>query len=188
MKTAIHMIATLTILGALSGGLLSYVANWAAPKIAQHRQEDTENAIYLVQTEGKKFEKIKTVDYDLYIVFNSSGDTLGYAMPIEGNGFQGKIRMMIGIKPDLKEITGLEVLEQAETPGLGDRIREDEFRKQFANLVTNPLVEWIKGSKPEKANQIQTITGATISSKSVVAIINDNLVKLRDSIKSGGNK
>ncbi|MFH0735177.1 MAG: FMN-binding protein [bacterium] len=188
MKTAIHMIATLTILGALAGGLLSFVAGWAAPKIAQHRQEDTEKAIYLVQTEGNKFEKVKNVDFDLFMVFNTTGDTVGYAMPIEGTGFQGKIRMMLGVKTDLQEITGLEILEQSETPGLGDRIREDGFRQQFVKLIANPLVEWIKGVKPEKANQIQTITGATISSKAVVAIINDNLAKLRSSINAGGNK
>ncbi len=187
MKTAIHMIATLFIIGALSGGLLSYVANWASPKIAIHRQEDTENAIYQVQPNCKKTEKVEAA-FELYRAYGENGDTLGYVMPIEGNGFQGKIRLMIGVTKDATELTGLEILEQAETPGLGQKIVEDDFKKQFVNLITNPLVEWIKGAAPEKKNQIQTITGATISSKAVVAIINTGLETLRKSLNDGGIK
>ncbi len=187
MKTAIHMIITLFVIGSLSGGFLSYIANWASPKIIQHRQEDTEKAIYTVQPKCKKTEKVKAA-FELYRVFSESGDTLGYAMPVEGNGFQGKVRLMIGVTKDATELTGLEILEQSETPGLGQKIVEEDFKKQFANLVTNPLVEWIKGSAPEKKNQIQTITGATISSKSVVEIINTGLETLRTSLNDGGIK
>ena len=42
----------------------------------------------------------------------------------EGNGFQGKIRLMLGLSNDLNKITSLEILEQVETPGLGSRVTE----------------------------------------------------------------
>ncbi len=188
MKQTIHMIATLTIIGSLVGALLSYVAGWAAPKIEINKKKDTEEAIYKVQPEAKRFEKLNIKTLEVYKVYDDSGKALGYAMPYEGNGFQGKIRLMFGIKNDLKELTGLEILEQSETPGLGAKIVDDEFRGQFLKLITQPLIEWVKGSKPEKDNQIQTITGATISSKSVVAILNEGIKKLSESAIAGGEK
>ena len=131
MKQTVHMIATLTIIGSLVGALLSYIAGWAAPKIEINKKRDTEEAIYKVQPDTKKFEKVNEANFEVYKVFDDSGNVLGYAMPYEGNGFQGKIRLMFGIKNDLKELTGLEILEQSETPGLGAKIVDDDFRAQF---------------------------------------------------------
>ncbi len=188
MKQTIHMIATLTIIGSLVGALLSYIAGWAAPKIDANKKKDTEEAIFKVQPEAKRFEKLNIKDLEVYKVYNDSGKALGYAMPYEGNGFQGKIRLMLGIKEDLNEMTGLEILEQSETPGLGAKIVDDDFRSQFIKLITQPEITWIKGQKPEKKHQIQTITGATISSKAVVAILNEGIKKLSDNVKTGGDK
>jgi len=53
------------------------------------------------------------------------------------------------------------------------------LKKQFTGLDAVPKVEWVKGKAPNKSNEIQTITGATISSKAVVAIINSALEKAR---------
>ena len=86
---------------------------------------------------------------------------------------------MIGLTPGLKRITGLEILEQVETPGLGGRISEDSFLNQFKGISTEPQVNYVKNKKPEKPNEIRAITGATISSRSVVAIINKNIKAFR---------
>lgn len=188
MKQTIHMIATLTIIGSLVGALLSYIAGWAAPKIDANKKKDTEEAIFKVQPDAKKFEKLNFKDFEVYKVYDDSGKSLGYAMPYEGNGFQGKIRLMFGLKDDLNEMTGLEILEQSETPGLGAKIVENDFRSQFIKLITKPEIDYVKGKKPENKNEIQTITGATISSKSVVNILNDGIKQLAENIKTGGSK
>jgi len=186
MNTVIKMLITLAIIGVVSGGLLSEISNWAQPKIEQHRKEATEKAIYLVQPDAKNYKKVETVDFELYKVSDENDNDLGYALPFEGNGFQGKIRLMIGVKPDLKELVGLEILEQSETPGLGTKVTEKPYTNQFKGLMAEPQVDWVKGVAPSKPNEIQAITGATISSKSVVKIINDGLAKLR-SAEEGGN-
>ena len=68
-----------------------------------------------------------------------------------------------------------------ETPGLGNRIAEPKFEDQFKGLEITPRVEYIKNRKPEKPNQIQAITGATISSDAVVKNINNAVARvLRD--------
>jgi Na+-translocating ferredoxin:NAD+ oxidoreductase subunit G len=188
MKTIIAMLATLSIIGIISGGGLALVSGWAGPLIAANKKADTERAIFLVQPEAKKYEVVTAVKYELYRVFNAAGEPSGYALPWEGNGFQGKVRMMIGVSPDLTTVTSMEVLEQVETPGLGTKIAEDPFRPQFNGLKAVPQIDWVKGVPPTQENEVQTITGATISSQAVVAIINDGLAHLRKDMAQGGAK
>lgn len=185
MKIVVHMIATLTIIGVIAGGLLSEVNDWAYPLIIANQKAETERAIFLVQENGKSYEAVPNAGFEIYKVFDENKNLSGFSMACEGNGFQGKIRIMVGLKSDLSEITSIEILEQVETPGLGTRVTEDPFRNQFNGLQTTPEVKWIKGAPPTQPNEIQTITGATISSKSVVAIINSGLEKARKLQKEG---
>jgi electron transport complex protein RnfG len=179
MKTTTHMIATLTIIGIVTGGLLAGVSNWANPRIEAIKKVETEKAIFLVNPSGKSYEAVQNAGFEIYKVKDESDKVIGYSLACEGNGFQGKIRIMIGLSADIKKLTMYEILEQSETPGLGTKILADPFKKQFNGLVTEPEIKWVKGKAPSNPNEIQTITGATISSKSVVAIINSALVKAR---------
>lgn len=179
MKTVIHMIATLGIIGILSGGLLSWISGWASPIIEENAIRETEKAIFIVNPAGRSYEKIDAADIELYKVLDENKNVIGFSLAHAGNGFQGRIRMMIGMSPDLEKITLIEILEQVETPGLGTKVTENNFRDQFRGLDTSPLVEWVKGAAPSKPNEIQAVTGATISSKSVVAIINDGISKAK---------
>ncbi|MBN1446558.1 MAG: FMN-binding protein [Bacteroidetes bacterium] len=186
MKTILGMLITLSIIGVASGGGLALVSSWADPLIAANKKAATELAIFQVQTQAKDYKPVETVSYECYRVFDASGNAVGYALPWEGNGFQGKIRMMIGITADLSTLTAIEVLEQVETPGLGTKVTEDPFRSQFADLTAEPQVDWVKGAPPTRENQVETITGATISSKAIVAIVNDGLQHLRKDLAEGG--
>jgi electron transport complex protein RnfG len=185
MKTIISMLVVLSIIGVVSGGGLSMVNSWASPLIAANKKADTERAIFLVQTAGKSYEKVTDVKFELYKVFDDGQQVIGYALPWEGNGFQGKIRMMIGLSEDVSTITSIEVLDQVETPGLGTKITEEPFTSQFIDLTVDPDVGWVKGAPPTKANEIQTITGATISSKAIVMIVNDGMAALKASLSGG---
>lgn len=194
MKTIIHMLVTLTFIGVISGGLLSQLSGWADPLIAEHRQKETEAAIFEVQPNAKNYEKVSNVTFELYKVTDQEGKELGYALPYEGNGFQGKIRLMVGVTADLNQVVGLRVLEQVETPGLGTKIVTDPsdkanpewFPGQFNGVITSPEITVVKNAKPSKDSEIMAITGATISSKAVVAIINSGINELR-SLKGEAN-
>ncbi|MCZ7556250.1 MAG: FMN-binding protein [Bacteroidia bacterium] len=185
MKTIISMLVVLSIIGIVSGGGLSMINSWANPLIAANKKADTERAIFLVQPDGKSYEKVEAVKFELYKVFDAAQQPIGYALPWEGNGFQGKIRMMIGLSEDVNTITSIEVLEQVETPGLGTKVTEEPFTSQFKDLTVDPDVAWVKGAPPTKENEIQTITGATISSKAIVAIVNDGMAKLKAALPGG---
>lgn len=189
MNLVTKMLLTLTVIGIISGGFLMKIAQWAEPQIEVHRKTATEQAIFEVQPNAKSYEKVN-VDIELYKVFDENKNPIGFAMPYVGNGFQGKIRLIIGITDDFEKLTGMKVLEQLETPGLGTKIVEDPshkeeplwFPNQFIDLVVKPEIIWVKGIAPDEPNEVEAITGATISSKAVIKIINDavqTLVTLR---------
>lgn len=178
MKVA-HIIATLTLIGIIAGGSLSLVNNWAAPKIAFNQKAETERAIFLVHLDGKRYEEIKNAGFEVYKVFNQADSSVGYSMVYSGNGFQGKIKIMIGLTEDLNKITSIEILEQSETPGLGTKILEPPYKDQYNGLTPTPSIKLVKGIEPSSPNEVKAITGATISSRSVVAIVNEGISKLK---------
>lgn len=185
MKQVIHMLITLTIIGVVSGAALSQLSNWAKPKIAMHRAAELQQAIFLVQPDAKSFEKIES-ELESYEVYDEAKDLIGYALPYDGSGYQGNIRVMIGVSKDMKEIVGIEILEQLETPGLGTKIAEEPYKGQYNGLSADPNVIYVKGESPDQPNEIQTITGATISSVAVVDIVNAGIEHLRSIQKQGG--
>lgn len=185
MKKVIQMLVTLSFIGIVSGGVLSQLDKWAQPKIAAHRKAATEKAIFIVQPEGKTYKRVEGVEFELYKVFDDSTAQVGYAMVYEGNGFAGNMRVMAGLNNDVSKLVGVQILEQTETPGLGTKVTEEPFTKQFVDLSTSPQVNYVKGVPPANDNEIQAITGATISSKSVVAILNGGIMKLKELVERG---
>lgn len=166
------MILILTLFACVSGGVLSLVYLFSAPLIQQNMQAEQQRAIFQVVPGAQSYEERQADGVTYYRCVNDSDTMVGYALPAQGNGYQGVIKLMIGLSPDLKRITGLVVLEQVETPGLGGRIGEEQFQEQFQDVVTEPAVEYVKNEAPDDPYEIQAITGATISSRSVVTIVN----------------
>jgi len=185
MKKAIRIILVLSVVGLISGASLVFVYKYAAPLIAENQKEETKKAIFNVLPGAASYEEVKKKGVDVYLVKDKDGKELGYAFEAEGNGYQGKIKLMVGIQSDLTTLTGIEVLESQETPGLGQEIDSGNFKKQFEGLKASPGIEYVKGKKPDKPNQIEAITGATISSKAVVNIISKEIEDIREALKKG---
>lgn len=188
MKQVITIVAVLTLIGILAGGSLSLVNNWAAPKIAINQKAETERAIFLVHLDGKRYEEIKNAGFEVYKVFDGADSSVGYSLVYSGNGFQGKVKIMIGLTEDLNKTTSIEILEQSETPGLGTKILEPPYKDQFNGLEVSPPIKLVKGVKPSNPNEVQSITGATISSRAVVTIVNEGVTKLRSIENKGASK
>jgi electron transport complex protein RnfG len=80
----------------------------------------------------------------------------------------------------------MKVLESKETPGLGDKIFKDQaWVDQFFDGPQTPLVPVKPGSGKGLPGEIDTITGATISTKAVIAIINNALAEWEPVLESG---
>jgi Na+-translocating ferredoxin:NAD+ oxidoreductase subunit G len=179
VKKAVHMILTLSLIGMLSGTVLALISSWAFPLIAQRELEAKEAAIFQVQPEGSSYSQVSVAGMEVYQVYDAGGQPLGFAVVSGANGFQSFIRVMIGLSQDLNSVTAIEILDHNETPGLGTKIREVEFMDQFDGLATTPNIAWVKGVPAEAPNEVMTITGATISSRTVVEIVDDAVAELR---------
>ena len=176
MNKVLKMFLNLTVIGALAGGFLAVIFSVADPLIQANREKELKESIFVVLPEAKDYVMMeKTVGKQKLILYkgiDGEGNAVGVAFKAEGSGFQGKIVTMVGLGLDYLQLKGIKVIEQVETPGLGNRISEPVFEGQFKGVEIKPRIEYIKNRKPEKPNQIQAITGATISSDAVVIHIN----------------
>ena len=123
-----------------------------------------------------------------YSVFDAKyqGNRKGWVIKTGGQGYADKIELLVGLDPTLTTITGLFVLEQKETPGLGNKIIFPEWRGQFIGKPTTPALKVVKTGAQAKT-EIDAITGATISSRAVTAIVNGAIKALREPLtKTGG--
>ncbi|NNF22759.1 MAG: FMN-binding protein [Saprospiraceae bacterium] len=112
----------------------------------------------------------------IYAGYDSENELIGFAIPGDQAGFQDIISAMFGYDAVQQTIIGFEVLESKETPGLGDKIFKDaEFKNNFIRLETKPEVLFAKKGEKVKENEVEGITGATISSKAVVELLKNNL-------------
>ena len=128
--------------------------------------------------------------YMVYDALDKTGNTAGHVVKASGQGYGDRIELLLGLDPEGKTITGLFILEHKETPGLGDKITEDEWRNQYVGKYSDSSLVVIKG-KSVNDNEIDAISGATISSRAVTDIINGTIAdvksKLMISPESGNN-
>ena len=178
MNTSTRMIVVLTIIAALSGSVLSMWDGVTAPKIAANRLKVLKQAISMVLPEYDHYDELQVrEDIILYIGKDTTGVPVGIAFKAKGNGFSPDLTIMVGINPEFSHLTGIEILEQTETPGLGNKIEDAWFKNQFIGQIIDEqetaVVKNVKPSDPIRG--IQAISGATISSKAVVNIIRDKI-------------
>jgi len=115
-----------------------------------------------------------------YSVFETrvAGKLAGWVVKTAGQGYADKIELLIGLDSAAETITGLFVLDQKETPGLGNKIVTEKWRNQFiAKKTGSPLTVTKEGARAP--NEIDGVTGATISSRAVSSIINTTMNDLK---------
>lgn len=191
MSLSARMILVLTLVGLISGGFLAAVATLTKEKIALNVQAEIEEAIKEVVDDAA----VNQVVYEeeellIYRELGEDGELVGFAVQATGVGFQDKITLMFGLDASLKKITGLTIIDQKETPGLGAKIEDWEAFLQFWEnrdaagqlALRKPPASTINELLP---TEINTITAATISSKKVLEIVNLSLERVRELIKQG---
>ena len=105
-----------------------------------------------------------------------------YVIPIYGAGLWGPIWGYIAVNADGKSIFGANFSHSSETPGLGARITEEQFQKQFENKqmfkdgVFKSVSVMKKGQKPTDGSEyVDAISGATITSRGVSSMMENCL-------------
>jgi len=185
-STTFHLLFTLAFFGALGGAILAYTYQKTLPAIEKFAGEKVEGAVrevlrsparldtlYLV---GDKLAKTPPAGVGIgdatkiFIGYDAAGARIGVAVDEKAPGFADDVHLMVGFDPATSALTGFKVLSMKETPGLGDKIEKDTtFAPRFKDKVA-PL----KGTKSVTTDKstVQTITGATISSKAVIKVLN----------------
>ncbi|NQU27525.1 MAG: FMN-binding protein, partial [Candidatus Marinimicrobia bacterium] len=153
MNTSTKMIVVLTIIAALSGSVLSMWDGVTAPRIAANRLKVLKQAISTVLPEYDHYDELQVrEDIIVYIGKDTTGTPVGIAFKAKGNGFSPDLTIMVGINPEFSRLTGIEILEQTETPGLGNKIEDGWFKDQFIGQIIDEqetaVVKNIKPSDP----------------------------------------
>lgn len=129
----------------------------------------------------------------LYICTLDSKEKL-YILPVHGTGLWGPIWGYVAIKSDFNTIFGTTFDHKGETPGLGAEINTPEFCKQFEGKQIFNNGEFVSilvvkgGADPTAVNQVDAISGGTITSKAVEAMLQSNLAEYLSFFKANLNK
>jgi electron transport complex protein RnfG len=183
---------TLGSAGAAAGLLIVLVFGWTQPTIQANKARVLEAAIHEVLKAPDRYDTLYVLDGALaktvpagrdprglervYLGYRAQGERIGFAIAAGEPGFQDVIRLIFGYDPTTRQVLGMKVLESKETPGLGDKIEKAPFVSQFDGAIP-PLVG-VKRRDPGRRSEIDTVTGATISSRTVVRAINEALDRL----------
>ncbi|HUU39106.1 MAG TPA: FMN-binding protein [Candidatus Desulfaltia sp.] len=185
MSLSSRMVVVLTGVGLLSGGFLASVGILTKDRIALNKKMEIERAIVSVVPGSVAGETLyEEKEFIVYGGKNEAGDLQGFAIYTSGIGFQDKIVLMIGVDASLSRLNGLAVLDQKETPGLGAKITDrPSFLVYWENKDFTRSFSLRKPPAPApeslSASEVNTITGATISSEAVLSIVNAAREKVR---------
>jgi electron transport complex protein RnfG len=116
-----------------------------------------------------------------YYVATSSGRPVAYIASTSGKGYSSHIQMLVSLDKAMK-IKDVKILHQQETPGLGDQI---EDRKLFLDQFRGKGLLQLVLIKAETKENIQAISGATISSRAVNNGVKDGVQTLVDKYGAG---
>ena len=175
-ENILNLVIVLTIICAISALALAYVYNITKEPIAKQKRLEMIKAIKSVLPKNvvndPLKDKIKIDGRTVYIGKDSAGKVVGVAFKCVSNeGYGGKIEIMLGLKKD-GTINAIQILSHSETPGLGAKIEQPWFKKQFEgrNLKNT------KWKVKKDGGDIDQISGATISPRAVTKAVYQGLL------------
>lgn len=194
-----RLVATLGVAGALAGLMIVGVFQWAEPRILEHQARVLATAADEVLAGPERVERLFVLPDGLaaaapagvdtaraekvYLGFDASGRPMGFAVVGAKPGFQDIVQLIFGYDPATGQVLGMRVLESKETPGLGDKIFKDlRFVRGFEGVLA-PIRPVGVGAGTGAPDEAELITGATISARVVVEIINERVRALDDRLK-----
>ena len=178
MREKLFMLIFILILGTLLTGILVGVDYYMEPMIAKNKElkikTSTLEAFDITHTRDaveKIFsENIKTITIDDKLFYISRNNEI--AFEISGSGLWGPIEGVMAILPDLRTIKGINIVQQEETPGLGGRIAEKDYLAKFKGKILSPGIKIMPVGKAVNENEVDGITGATMTSKAFEELVN----------------
>ena len=186
-KKVIHDALILTAFTVVLGFLLGLVYGITKEPIAAAEEAKQQAAYKQVFADADSFEAYEGFDAekaasvmadngysdeigDVQTAMDKSGNAIGYVITVTAkDGSQANITFSVGIQND-GTVNGHSITSISETPGLGDKAKNEEFYGQFENKQVDSFN--VVKQTPSADNEIEAISGATITSKAMTNGVN----------------
>ena len=201
MREKITMIVFVLVLGSVLTAALVIVDDFTAPYIKANTRRKLQesileaggisyegkdpNTVFAAEIEAIAFpEQVQgedaTEDEKKKFYRTTGGE---YIFEYRGSGLQGEIYGAIAFNPDLETIKGVTIVKQEETPGLGGRIAEQQFLNRFMSRKIFPELRITKAGNAKGENEVDGLTGATLSCNAFEKMLNSESRKYIAAIK-----
>jgi electron transport complex protein RnfG len=179
-------------------GLLIAVADaaWSA-KIEQNKAEKLRGLMASLISDANSFElaikeanvpgdKGRMIKTDIYKALDKQGNCAGFAFVAVGAGFADKIELVVAVDAKCEKLLSFNVLSSNETPGFGNKMKNDSFRNQFKDAPAGKLLLVKIGDAGKIDNEIVAISGATVTSTAVINIFNKSVISVKEQLQKKG--
>jgi electron transport complex protein RnfG len=160
-QIAINLVITCLV----SGLIIGLVYYFTAPIAAEKREISKQESMKALVSEADNFKAVSGKDQ--WFTAEKGGKVIAYVVPGESRGYGGEIKMLVAVTP-AGELVDYKILSSNETPGLGDNASKEPFKSQFKGKKEANLTVTKDASDKD---DIQAMTGATISSKAVTLAV-----------------
>jgi len=170
IKKIIKPTISLFVICLLTTTFLAVTSALTEKKILERAEQDINATRKIVLSTADTFEEVKD---NAVVGKDENGNIVGHVITVTIKGYGGNMQVMVGIDSDEK-VSGVSILSHSETPGLGAKAADDGFLSQFKGI----------NSEAEVGVEIDSISGATISSAAVTDAVNKALNEYITEVKS----
>lgn len=189
MKDIARLILTLGLICTVAAVALSQVYSLTKGPIEHQKRMELLGAIQRVLPtyDNQPDQELVTIDERSFYPAFKDGQFVGAAIPVATQeGYSGEIKALVGVNA-ADEVSGVEVLDQRETPGLGSAIAKPEFLETMIwsdqGKKTRRTLKNTDWRVKKDGGDIDQITGATISPRALAGAIKEGLVSYKDNRK-----
>ena len=193
MRDMIKPAISLFIICLITTFCLAFVNSVTKDTITERELSDAEEKRILVLSEADRFEKLEGQESadesglidEVYAAY-SGEEFVGYVFNASPKGYGGEIAVTVGVSSE-NIISGVQIGNNSETPGLGSKTANKEFTEQFQNKDISGDIVVVK--RPvSKDREIQAVSGATISTNAVTKAVEASAELAEKLLDGGDNK
>lgn len=203
--SAVKDILIVTLITLVAGTMLGAVYNITKEPIAYGKQKARTESQQKVFSDAASFESAKGADdagfaEGFEAALEESGITgvtlnsidcaydkdgsglLGYVVDItDSDGYGGDVEIMVGVRTegDSHTVNGISFLALSETAGMGMKAKESPFIDEFTDLAADTVIAYSK-TGASAPNEIDAISGATITTSAVTDAVNGAVIAVRE--------
>ncbi|MDO5716456.1 MAG: RnfABCDGE type electron transport complex subunit G [Tissierellia bacterium] len=178
MKEIAKLGAILLLVAAIAAGVLAFTNSITAPIIEDREKEVALQAYKAILPDADEFqewsaEQMKAIKethskVDSIVEAIKNGEVVGYLFTTKGGGYGGDIVVITGITEG--KIAAIKILKHKETPNIGTKIEDPAYQERYAGVGAETNIQLVSSKKD--AQEVEKISGSTVSSRGVVAAVN----------------